>query len=149
MHEDPRPSGPVFLRRCQHPFDGQVEASSGGGAAEAITLNLHVVMPDGSRMWIPARWTSLEARDPKLGELPFVRLRKLLDDRDVWRRGWTRRERSLLALLEWEERVEAWLRIPAPDREALVRKLAELMVRQADRAGRSDERVVADHEPSP
>ena len=24
------------------------------------------------------------------------------------------RERSLLALLEWEERVEAWLRIPAP-----------------------------------
>ena len=59
------------------------------------------------------------------------------------------RERSLLALLEWEERVEAWLRIPAPDREALVRKLAQLMVRQADRAGRSDERVVADHEPSP
>ena len=36
-------------------------------------------------MWIPARWTSLEARDPDkpqlLGELPdFVRLRKLLDD---------------------------------------------------------------------
>ena len=59
------------------------------------------------------------------------------------------RERSLLALLEWEERVEAWLRIPTPDREALVRKLAELMVRQADRVGRSDERVVADHEPSP
>ena len=55
---------------------------------------------------------------------------------DVWRRPMDKeRERSLLALLEWEERVEAWLRIPAPDREVLVRKLAELMVRQADRAG--------------
>lgn len=59
------------------------------------------------------------------------------------------RERSLLALLEWEDRVEAWLRIPAPDREALVRELAGLMVRQADRKERSDERIVADHEPSP
>ena len=59
------------------------------------------------------------------------------------------RERSLLALLEWEERVEAWLRIPPLDRETLVRELAGLMVRQADRQGRSDERVVADHEPSP
>ena len=58
------------------------------------------------------------------------------------------RERSLLALLEWEERVEAWLRIPPLDRETLVRELAGLMVRQADRRGRSDERVVADHEPS-
>lgn len=58
------------------------------------------------------------------------------------------RERSLLALLEWEERVEAWLRIPSPDRETLVRELAGLMVRQADRQGKSDERVVADHEPS-
>ncbi|MDE2914199.1 MAG: hypothetical protein OXL68_14885 [Paracoccaceae bacterium] len=61
----------------------------------------------------------------------------------------TEREQSLLALLEWEDRVEAWLRIPSPDREALVRELAGLMVRQADREGRSDERVVADHEPSP
>ena len=59
------------------------------------------------------------------------------------------RERSLLALLEWEERMEAWLRIPPLDRETLVRELAGLMVRQADRQGRSDERVVADHEPSP
>ena len=59
------------------------------------------------------------------------------------------RERSLLALVEWEERVEAWLRIPPLDRETLVRELAGLMVRQADRQGRSDERVVADHEPSP
>ena len=59
------------------------------------------------------------------------------------------RERSLLALLEWEERVEAWLRIPPLDRETLVRELAGLMVRQADRQGRSDERVDADHEPSP
>ena len=59
------------------------------------------------------------------------------------------RERSLLALLEWEERVERWLRIPPPDREAFVRELAGLMVRQAHRRGRSDERVVADHEPSP
>ena len=59
------------------------------------------------------------------------------------------RERSLLALLEWEERVERWLRIPAPDREAFVQELAGLMVRQASRRGRSDERVVSDHEPSP
>ena len=59
------------------------------------------------------------------------------------------RERSLLALVEWEERVEAWLRIPPLDRETLVRELAGLMVRQADRQGRFDERVVADHEPSP
>ena len=59
------------------------------------------------------------------------------------------RERSLLALLEWEERVQAWLRIPPLDRETLVKELAGLMVRQADRRGRSDERVVADHEPSP
>ena len=59
------------------------------------------------------------------------------------------RERSLLALVEWEERVEAWLRIPPLDRETLVRELAGLMVRQADRQGRSDERLVADHEPSP
>ena len=59
------------------------------------------------------------------------------------------RERSLLALVEWEERVQAWLRVPPLDRETLVRELAGLMVRQADRRGRSDERVVADHEPSP
>ena len=58
------------------------------------------------------------------------------------------RERSLLALLEWEERVERWLRIPTPDREAFVQELAGLMVRQA-RPGGSDERVVADHDPSP
>lgn len=59
------------------------------------------------------------------------------------------RERSLLALLEWEQRVERWLQIPPRDREALVQELAGLMVRQADRRGMSDERVVADHEPSP
>ena len=59
------------------------------------------------------------------------------------------RERSLPALLEWEERVERWLRIPTPDREAFVQEMAGLMVRQANRRGRSDERVVADHEQSP
>ena len=56
------------------------------------------------------------------------------------------RERSLLALLEWEERVEAWLRIPAPDREELVERLAGLMVRLAD-GGRTDERPAADRQP--
>ena len=56
------------------------------------------------------------------------------------------RERSLLALLEWEERVEAWLRIPAPDREELVERLAGLMVRLAD-GGRTDERAAADRQP--
>ena len=45
------------------------------------------------------------------------------------------RERSLLALLEWEERVERWLRIPTPDREAFVQELAGLMVRQARPGG--------------
>lgn len=55
----------------------------------------------------------------------------------------TDRELSLLALVEWEERLEAWLRIPAADREKLVRTLAELMVRQADRKMR-DESTVAD-----
>ena len=59
------------------------------------------------------------------------------------------RELSLLALLEWEERVERWLQVPPPDREAFVQELAGLMVRHANRRGRSDERVVADHEPSP
>ena len=59
------------------------------------------------------------------------------------------RERSLLALLEWEERVERWLQVPPPDREAFVQELAGLMVRQANRRGMSDERVVADHEQSP
>ncbi len=53
------------------------------------------------------------------------------------------RELSLLALLEWEERLEAWLRSPAADREVLVRTLAELMVRQADLEMR-DESPVAD-----
>ena len=85
--EDLWPSGPVFLRRCRHRFDGQqvevIERRRGGG--NHARLNLHVVLPDGSRMWIPAGWTSLEAPDadaPKLlGALPdFVKLRTLLDD---------------------------------------------------------------------
>ena len=59
------------------------------------------------------------------------------------------RELSLLALLEWEERVERWLQVPPPDREAFVQEMAGLMVRQASRRGMSDERVVADHEQSP
>lgn len=59
------------------------------------------------------------------------------------------RELSLLALLEWEERVERWLQVPLPDREAFVKEMAGLMVRQANRRGMSDERVVTDHEQSP
>lgn len=55
----------------------------------------------------------------------------------------TDRELSLLALLEWEDRLYAWLRIPAADRERLVRTLAELMLRQADRE-MGDESAVAD-----
>ena len=38
------------------------------------------------------------------------------------------RELSLLALLEWEERVERWLQVPPPDREAFVQELAGLIV---------------------
>ena len=59
------------------------------------------------------------------------------------------RELSLIALLEWEERVTRWLQLPSPNREAFVKELAELIVRQARRKERSDERLVADHEPSP
>ena len=36
------------------------------------------------------------------------------------------RQRSLLALLEWEERVERWLQVPPPDREAFVQEMAGL-----------------------
>ena len=57
------------------------------------------------------------------------------------------RELSLLALLEWEERVARWLRVPAPGREVSVRDLARLMVQQAIRRGRTDERVILDYEP--
>ena len=53
-------------------------------------------------------------------------------------------ELSLLALVEWETRLEAWLRLPEADRASLVRMLAELMVRQADRE-MGDESAVADH----
>jgi len=59
----------------------------------------------------------------------------------------TDRELSLLALLEWEERVDAWLRLPAADRERVVRTLAELMLRQADRE-MGDESAVADQDSS-
>ena len=45
------------------------------------------------------------------------------------------RELSLLALLEWEERVERWLQVPPPDREAFVQELAGLMVRHANGGG--------------
>ncbi len=85
--EDPRPFGPVFMRRFRHPFDRQevrvIERRRGGGSHHR--LNLHVELPDGVRIWLPATWTSLEARDPDapklLGELPdFIRLRNLLDD---------------------------------------------------------------------
>ena len=55
----------------------------------------------------------------------------------------TDRALSLLALLEWEDRLDAWLRVPAADRERLVRTLAELMIRQADRE-MGDESAVAD-----
>ena len=75
------------MRRFRHPFDGQevqvIERRRGGGSYHR--LNLHVELPDGTRMWLPATWTSLEAHDPGapelLGELPdFIRLRNLLDD---------------------------------------------------------------------
>ncbi len=47
--------------------------------------DLHVELPDGVRMWFPAVWTSLGARDPDaprlLGELPdLIRLRNLPGD---------------------------------------------------------------------
>ena len=75
------------MRRFKHPFDGQelkvIERRRGGGSYHR--LNLHVELPDGTRMWLPATWTSLEARDPDapalFGQLPdFIRLRNLLDD---------------------------------------------------------------------
>ena len=119
-------------------------------------LTVAPVVPDGVRMWLPATWTSLEARDPGApelhGELPDSSGCVVCSM--IWSEAWRRRmdrerERLLLALLEWEECVERWLRIPAPDLEVFVQGLAGLMARQANRRGRSDERVVADQEPSP
>ena len=40
-------------------------------------------------------------------------------------------QQSLLALLEWEERLDWWLEVSAESREHLVRELARLMVRVA------------------
>lgn len=68
----------------------------------------------------------------------------------IWSNVWGMdedRTQSLLALLEWEERMAAWLRIPAADRQAFVREMAQLMVRHADREMTRDERLSKDHEP--
>lgn len=46
---------------------------------------------------------------------------------------------TLLALLEWQDRTERWMRFPEPARTALVSELARLMVRVA-REERADER---------
>ena len=48
-------------------------------------------------------------------------------------------EQSLLALLEWEERRDRWLAVPAPDRMRLIESLAQVLIRIADR-GADDER---------
>ena len=54
-------------------------------------------------------------------------------------------DRELSCWRSWSgrDRLDAWLRIPAADRERLVRTLAELMIRQADRE-MGDESAVAD-----
>ena len=40
-------------------------------------------------------------------------------------------EPALVALLEWQDRTERWMRFPEADRAALVSELARLMVRVA------------------
>ena len=42
------------------------------------------------------------------------------------------RELALLALMEWEDRRDRWLAIPARERVRFVQELARLMVRMAD-----------------
>ena len=143
------------MRLFRHPFDGQevrvVERRRGGGSH--YRLNLHVELPDGTRMWLSATWTSLEARDPGalelLGELPdFIRLRILRDDLER-RLEATDGQGTGTVADGVGARVERWLQVPPPDREAFVQELAGLMVRQANRSGTSGERVVADHEQAP
>lgn len=46
-------------------------------------------------------------------------------------------ELTLLALLEWQDRTDRWMRFPEADRAALVSELARLMVRVA--TGESDD----------
>lgn len=52
---------------------------------------------------------------------------------------------TLLALLEWQDRTDRWMRFPEADRAALVSELARLMVRVAtgeseDERQREDQR---------
>ena len=42
------------------------------------------------------------------------------------------RELALIALMEWEDRWDRWLSIPALDRDRFVRELARLMVRMGE-----------------
>jgi len=44
----------------------------------------------------------------------------------------TDRMQPLLALLEWEEERDRWLRIPEECRERVVRDLARLLIRMAE-----------------
>ena len=128
------------MRGFRHPFDGQevkvIERRRGGGSHHR--LNLHVELPDGVRMWLPATLTSLEARAPGeqalLGELPdFIWLRNLLDDLE---RGLEATDgQGTGTVAAGTSGVGGACRELAPDQEAFVQELAGLMVRQASRRG--------------
>ncbi len=49
-------------------------------------------------------------------------------------------ELTLLALLEWQDRTERWMRFPEADRVALVSELAWLMVQVATEESNDDRR---------
>ena len=55
------------------------------------------------------------------------------------------RELALLALMEWEDRWDRWLAIPAADRERFVQEMARLMVRMADGETADDGQPGEDH----
>lgn len=55
---------------------------------------------------------------------------------------------ALLALLEWQDRIDRWMGFPETDRAALVTELARLMTRVATE-GSDDERQREDQRPSP
>ena len=56
---------------------------------------------------------------------------------------------ALLALLEWQDRIDRWTGFPETGRAALVTELARLMTRVATGGSDDDERQREDQRPSP
>ena len=55
------PASVRVTRRC-HPFEGRVLAVLGGMRRHSV-LELLVVLPDGSKALLPARWTDTSATE--------------------------------------------------------------------------------------